>query len=88
MRPDPAPPFQRVGIVGLGLIGGSIALRARRQWPSIHVAGIDHDTVLESAVARGVIDESRQAIGIWWCSRRPCRRSSRNWRRVRRFADW
>ena len=33
------PPFERIGIVGTGLIGGSIALAARRVWPSIHVTG-------------------------------------------------
>jgi prephenate dehydrogenase len=64
MRPDPAPapPFQRIGIVGLGLIGGSIALRARRQWPSVHIAGIDKAAVLESAIARRVIDTGHKAI--------------------------
>jgi len=63
MSPDPAPPpFQRIGIVGLGLIGGSIALRVKRQWPSVHVAAIDNVAVLESAIERGVIDGACKAI--------------------------
>ena len=34
-RPAGQPPiFGKIGIVGLGLIGGSIALRARELWPS------------------------------------------------------
>ncbi len=32
-NPGQPPIFQRVGIVGLGLIGGSIALAAREIWP-------------------------------------------------------
>ena len=52
------PPFQRVAIVGLGLIGGSIAFAGRKTWPSIHVCGIDREAVLREAVARRAIDES------------------------------
>jgi prephenate dehydrogenase len=61
--PAPAPPFQRIGIVGLGLIGGSIALRAKREWPTVHLAGIDNEAVLATAIARGVVDTGHQAIG-------------------------
>jgi prephenate dehydrogenase len=52
------PPFQRVAIVGLGLIGGSIAFAARKAWPSISVLGIDRESVLREAVARRAIDAS------------------------------
>jgi prephenate dehydrogenase len=57
MRPDApsAPPFERIGIVGLGLVGGSIALRVRRQWPSVHIAGVDAAGVLASAIERRII---------------------------------
>jgi prephenate dehydrogenase len=52
------PPFQRIAIVGLGLIGGSIAFAARRAWPSVHVTGIDRPAVLEEAVARRAIHDA------------------------------
>ena len=52
------PSFKRVAIVGLGLIGGSIAFAARKTWPSIHVCGIDREAVLREAVGRRAIDES------------------------------
>jgi prephenate dehydrogenase len=62
MRANPAPPFQRIGIVGLGLIGGSIALRARREWPSVHIAAIDDAAVLDAAIERRVIDTGHKSI--------------------------
>lgn len=34
-------PFARVAIIGVGLIGESVALAAERAWPSIHVSRID-----------------------------------------------
>jgi prephenate dehydrogenase len=52
------PPFPRVAIVGLGLIGGSIAFAARKAWPSIHVTGIDREIVLREAAARRATDGS------------------------------
>jgi prephenate dehydrogenase len=52
------PPFNRIAIVGLGLIGGSIAFAARKTWPSIHVSGIDREAVLREAVSRRAIDAS------------------------------
>jgi prephenate dehydrogenase len=33
--------FRRIAIVGVGLIGGSIAMAATRRWPSIHITSID-----------------------------------------------
>jgi prephenate dehydrogenase len=52
----PAPIFNRIGIVGLGLIGGSIALAARELWPSALVIGVDNKDVLETAMRLHAID--------------------------------
>jgi prephenate dehydrogenase len=50
------PIFQRVGIVGLGLIGGSIAIAARQIWPSGLVIGVDRKDVLERAMVLHAVD--------------------------------
>ena len=59
-RPGPAsgapPIFDRIGIVGLGLIGGSIALAARQLWPKALVIGVDNKDVLETAMRLHAID--------------------------------
>src|SRR5437762_11504197 len=56
-RPEGQPPiFQKIGIVGLGLIGGSIALRARELWPTSLVIAVDNKDVLEVAMRRHAID--------------------------------
>src|SRR6185295_10687541 len=44
------------GIVGLGLIGGSIALRSRELWPSALVIAVDDKEVLETAMRLHAID--------------------------------
>jgi prephenate dehydrogenase len=52
-----APPiFQKIGIVGLGLIGGSVALAARELWPSSLVIAVDNKDVLETAMRLHAID--------------------------------
>jgi prephenate dehydrogenase len=55
-NPGQPPIFQRIGIVGLGLIGGSIALAAREIWPGALVIGVDRKDVLERAMVRHAID--------------------------------
>jgi prephenate dehydrogenase len=55
-HPGQTPIFQRVGIVGLGLIGGSIALAARQIWPASLVIGVDRKDVLERAMVLHAID--------------------------------
>ena len=55
--PSGAPPvFEKIGIVGLGLIGGSIALAARQLWPKALVIGVDNKDVLETAMRLHAID--------------------------------
>ena len=48
--------FNKVAIVGLGLIGGSIALAVRRHWPTGLVIGVDRKEVLERAMVLHAID--------------------------------
>ena len=56
-RREAAPPiFEKVGIIGLGLIGGSIALRARELWPTSLVIAVDNKDVLETAMRLHAID--------------------------------
>src|SRR4249919_3524768 len=50
------PIFEKIGIVGLGLIGGSIALAARQLWPTALVIAVDHKDVLETAMRLHAID--------------------------------
>ena len=50
------PVFPRIAIVGLGLIGGSIAFAARRAWPSTYVLAMDRQAVLKEALSRRAID--------------------------------
>src|SRR5713226_7511607 len=50
------PVFEKIGIVGLGLVGGSIALAAREIWPTSLVIGVDNKDVLETAMRRHAID--------------------------------
>src|SRR5438093_506236 len=54
--PQAAPIFERIGIVGLGLIGGSIALKARELWPKSLVIAVDNKDVLETAMRLHAID--------------------------------
>src|SRR5205809_5837298 len=50
------PIFDKIGIVGLGLIGGSIAMAARERWPSSLVIAVDNKDVLETAMRLHAID--------------------------------
>jgi prephenate dehydrogenase len=50
------PVFGKIGVVGLGLIGGSIALAARELWPRSLVIGVDNKDVLETAMRLHAID--------------------------------
>jgi prephenate dehydrogenase len=60
IRPGPqvgrTPIFQKIGIVGLGLIGGSIAMAARQAWPTGLVVAVDNKEVLEKAMVLHAID--------------------------------
>lgn len=58
------PPFERIGVVGLGLIGGSIALAVRELWPAALVIGVDRNDVLEQAMVRHAIDVGADDLGM------------------------
>ena len=58
--------FQRIAILGTGLIGGSFGLAVRRAQPGARVLGWDRPEVLKQAAARGAIEmgisELRDAV--------------------------
>jgi prephenate dehydrogenase len=58
------PPFTRIAIVGLGLIGGSVALAVKRRWPSIAIAAVDRPRVIATALDTRIIDEGGEELGI------------------------
>lgn len=49
--------WAQVSIVGLGLIGGSMARVLRRALPQLRVVGIDRDAVVERAQGAGLADQ-------------------------------
>jgi prephenate dehydrogenase len=56
-QPAQTPPiFGKIGIVGLGLIGGSIALASRELWPGALVIAVDEKDVLETAMRLHAVD--------------------------------
>lgn len=51
-------PFQRLGIVGVGLLGGSLGLALKSRAPDIHITGIGRsEERLAEALRRGAIDQ-------------------------------
>jgi prephenate dehydrogenase len=50
-------PPQRLGIVGVGLIGSSIGLAARRAWPAVEILGVDRPAVVGSADRSACVDQ-------------------------------
>ena len=58
------PPFARVSIIGLGLIGSSIARAVRAQMPGVRLTGHDADAcVRETARAIGLVDDVPDQAG-------------------------
>lgn len=62
--PGGAPLFGKVAIVGLGLIGGSIARAVRQAWPASLVIGVDRNDVLERAMALHAVDVGADDLGM------------------------
>ena len=56
------PPFHHIAIVGVGLIGGSIALAVRDQWPDVRLTGVDRQAVLAHALSSGAIHRGTTAL--------------------------
>ncbi len=48
--------MQRIAIIGVGLIGGSLGLVWKKRLNDVHVVGFDSARVLETALRRGAID--------------------------------
>ncbi len=49
-------PFQQITIIGVGLIGGSLALAIKHRYPKIKITGVDKPSVLKRALERKAID--------------------------------
>jgi len=56
--------FRRVGIVGVGLIGGSLAFAIRRVFPETIVVGVDRDEVTLVARQLGAIHQAGEDLSI------------------------
>src|SRR5690242_13791034 len=59
-------PIKQITIIGVGLIGGSFALAAKKHGFQGKIIGCDSDSVLEKALPMGVVDvaESRPEHAI------------------------
>jgi len=54
--PGAAPGFQRIAIVGIGAVGGSLAMALRQAWPQALIIGVDTADVIEAAIRLHAID--------------------------------
>ena len=49
--------FNKITIIGVGLIGGSFGFALKEKKPNFKIVGIDKQEIIEKAIARGAIDE-------------------------------
>jgi prephenate dehydrogenase len=54
--------FSRIAIVGFGLVGGSIALAVREEFPSARIIAIDRQPVVDIALRRGAADGGGETL--------------------------
>ncbi|MBW8886386.1 MAG: prephenate dehydrogenase/arogenate dehydrogenase family protein [Fibrobacteres bacterium] len=55
---------QRLAVVGLGLLGASLAEAARKRWPGLQVTGVSSPATLEKAKTAGLIESGFPYEGI------------------------
>lgn len=56
--------FRRLCIIGMGLMGGSLALAFRHKKISSEIVGIDEPDIIEKAIFRGIIDQGYQSSSL------------------------
>lgn len=61
---DRAWPPRRIGVVGLGLVGGSVARAARRAWPDVRITGVDREATASRAHALGICDATGAVLDL------------------------
>lgn len=49
--------FNKITIIGVGLIGGSFGFALKEKKPNFKIVGVDKKEIIEKAIARGAIDE-------------------------------
>ncbi len=55
--------YRHIGIVGLGLMGGSLALKIRQHFPTLSLFGVDPDRhALQWAIAHGIVNDGAEAL--------------------------
>ena len=54
--------FKRITIIGIGLIGGSLALAIKNSFPAIRIIGVDKQQILKRALKRNAIDIAEHSI--------------------------
>ena len=54
--------MERIAIIGVGLIGGSLGLVWNKRVPDVAVVGLDDEEVLKKALEKGAIDEAADSI--------------------------
>lgn len=57
-----SPIFQTIGIVGFGVIGGSLGLAIKRRWPSTRVIAIDTREIVQTAIRMGAADARGDSV--------------------------
>jgi prephenate dehydrogenase len=55
-------PFKNITIVGVGLIGGSLALAVKQRFPLTRITGVDTPEVLRRALQRKAIDIAERSL--------------------------
>jgi prephenate dehydrogenase len=58
------PPFSRIAICGVGLIGGSLALAVKRRWPAVPIVAIDRPAVVDRALQMQAVDDGSDRLAI------------------------
>ena len=55
-------PFQHITIIGVGLIGGSLALAIKHRFPAVRILGVDKPQILKRALDRKVVDTAERSV--------------------------
>ncbi|MFC4652023.1 prephenate dehydrogenase [Lactococcus nasutitermitis] len=56
--------LEKIMIIGLGLIGSSVALGIKREHPDVHILGLDRAETLDIALEAGIIDEKVNELNV------------------------